>query len=158
MIIKRLAGIFALLAFIGHAEAHIGTKEKTMQASGQFDVKLTPQPPAPGLEPTGLGRMTIDKQFDGDLVAHSLGEMLAFRTAVSGSAGYVAMERVEGSLNGHKGSFVLQHSGTMNRGASSLVLTVVPDSGAGELMGLTGAMTIELTSGKHYYHFDYFLP
>lgn len=129
-----------------------------MQAAGQFDIKLTPQPPAPGIEPAGLGRMTIDKQFDGDLVAHSLGEMLAIRTAVPGSAGYVAMERVEGSLNGRKGSFVLQHSGTMNRGASSLVLTVVPDSGTGELEGLAGAMTIEITSGKHYYNFDYQLP
>lgn len=129
-----------------------------MQAVGHFHVKLTPQAAAPGIESAGLGRMTIDKQFEGELAAHSLGEMLAFRTTVSGSAGYVAMERVDGSLNGRKGSFVLQHSGTMNRGESSLALTVVPDSGTGELAGLTGAMTIEIKSGLHSYHFDYQLP
>ncbi len=100
-----------------------------MHTTGSFDVKLTPQTAAPGIETAKLDRMTIDKQFHGDLAAASLGEMLAIRTEVQGSAGYVAMERVTGSLHGRKGSFVLQHSGTMNRGVSLLALTVVPDSG-----------------------------
>lgn len=129
-----------------------------MHASGSFDVKLTPQPAAPGIENAELGRMTIDKQFHGDLVAASLGEMLAIRTTVQGSAGYVALERVTGTLHGRTGSFVLQHSGTMDRGVSSLALTVVPDSGTGELAGLRGAMTIEIDQGKHRYTMDYVLP
>ncbi len=126
-----------------------------MNATGTFDVKITPQAATPGIEAAKLGRMTIDKQFHGDLDAHSLGEMLAMRSDVAGSAGYVAMERVTGTLHGRAGSFVLQHSGTMNRGASSLTLTVVPDSGTGELLGLHGAMTIEIEQGKHRYEFKY---
>ena len=129
-----------------------------MHATGSFDVKLTPQPVAPGIETAELGRMTIDKRFSGDLVAASLGEMLAIRTGVPGSAGYVALERVTGKLHGRVGSFVLQHSGTMDRGASSLALTVVPDSDTGELTGLRGAMTIEIDQGKHSYTMDYVLP
>jgi len=129
-----------------------------MHARGSFDVKLTPQPAAPGIETAELGRMTIDKQYHGDLIAASLGEMLAIRTGVPGSAGYVALERVTGKLHGRVGSFVLQHSGTMDRGASSLALTVVPDSGTGELTGLRGAMTIEIDQGKHSYTMDYVLP
>ena len=129
----------------------------TLQANGTFDVKLAAQAPAPGIEAAQLGRMTIDKQFQGDLVAHSLGEMLAAGTSIPGSAGYVALERVDGVLNGRKGSFVLQHSGTMNRGAASLALTVVPDSGSGELSGISGSMRIEIVDGKHYYHLEYTL-
>jgi hypothetical protein len=84
--------------------------------------------------------------------------MLAIRTETQGSAGYVAIERVTGVLHGRKGSFVLQHSGTMNRGVSSLAVTVVPDSGTDELTGLRGAMTIEIDHGKHSYTMDYALP
>jgi len=126
-------------------------------AAGQFEVKIAPQPASPGIEQAALGRMTLDNQYEGDLVAHGLGEMLSVRT-VAGSAGYVAMERVEGSLHGRKGSFVLQHSGTMNRGVPSLTLTVVPDSGSGELTGLSGSMTIEIKEGRHFYNLDYQLP
>jgi hypothetical protein len=129
-----------------------------MQARGPFDVKLTPQPPAPGIEAAHLGRQTIDKQFHGDLEATSLGEMIAAMSSVQGSAGYVAMERVTGVLHGKQGSFVLQHTGIMNRGASSLVITVVPDSGADALTGLTGTMQIRIEEGKHSYIFDYDLP
>ena len=129
-----------------------------MHATGSFDVKLTPQTAAPGIESAKLGRMTIDKQFHGDLAAASLGEMLAIHTEVQGSAGYVAIERVTGSLHGRKGSFVLQHSGTMNRGVASLALTVVPDSGTDELTGLRGSMKIEIDHGKHSYTMDYVLP
>lgn len=124
---------------------------------GEFQVRLKPGAPDEGGEPA-IGRMLIDKQFHGDLEAASLGQMLAFRTATEGSAGYVAMEKVTGTLGGRKGTFVLQHSGTMNRGVAGLVLTVVPDSGTGELTGLTGQMTIEITGGKHFYGFEYTLP
>ncbi len=123
----------------------------TTHATGTFDVKLAPQPA--GEDP--LGRMTIDKQFHGDLDATSKGQMLAYSTSVKGSAGYVAMEQVSGKLHGHTGAFVLQHSGTMARGALGLSITVVPDSGTGELLGLTGKMNIIIADGKHSYEFDY---
>lgn len=129
-----------------------------MHATGTFDVKITPQAATPGIEAAQLGRMTIDKQFHGDLAGSSLGEMLSVRTEVAGSAGYVALERVTAALHGRQGSFVLQHSGTMNRGAPTLVLTVVPDSGTGELAGLTGSMQIIIEQGKHSYVMDYQLP
>lgn len=124
---------------------------------GLFDVKMSPQTAADNEEPA-IGRMLLDKQFHGDLEAASKGQMLAHMTSVKGSAGYVAMEKVDGHLLGRKGSFVLQHSGTMNRGEASLVLTVVPDSGTGELEGLSGSMTITITDGKHFYGFDFDLP
>ena len=105
-----------------------------------------------------IGRMTLDKQFHGDLEARSVGQMLAFRTEVEGSAGYVAMERVSGSLSGRAGSFVLQHSGTMHRGKPGLTITVVPDSGTGKLTGLSGTMNIDIEEGRHSYSFAYVLP
>ena len=125
--------------------------------SGLFDVKMSPQAAAEN-EEAGIGRMVLDKKFHGDLKADSKGQMLAHMTSVKGSAGYVAMEKVIGDLQGRKGSFALQHSGTMNRGEATLVLTVVPDSGTEELEGLSGSMTITITDGKHYYGFDYGLP
>ncbi|HAT30690.1 MAG TPA: DUF3224 domain-containing protein [Janthinobacterium sp.] len=128
-----------------------------MQATGDFDVTVTPQAATAGLESAALGRMTLAKQFHGDLEASSLGEMLTAAGAVQGSAGYVAMERVSGALHGRAGGFVLQHSGTMNRGAPQLSVTVVPDSGTGELAGLTGSMTIRNDGGRHSYVFDYAL-
>lgn len=135
------------------------TKEAgKMHATGTFEVKLAPQPATPGIEAANLGRMSIEKQFLGDLAGASLGEMLAVHSQVTGSAGYVALERVTGTLHGRKGSFVLQHSGSMNRGVPSLQLGVVPDSGTGELTGLTGSMTIEIEQGKHSYVMDYALP
>lgn len=135
-------------------------KETTMmqRASGTFDVKLTPMPPEAQVGDPALGRMSLDKQFHGQLEATSKGQMLAARTAVEGSAGYVAMERVNGTLNGRAGTFVLQHSGTMARGAQSLSVTVVPDSATGELVGLTGSMRIIITGRQHSYEFDYTLP
>ena len=125
--------------------------------SGLFDVKMSPQT-ATENEEASIGRMLLDKHFHGDLEASSKGQMLAHMTSVKGSAGYVAMEKVTGSLQGRKGSFVLQHSGTMNRSEATLVLTVVPDSGTEELDGLSGSMTITITDGKHYYGFDFELP
>jgi hypothetical protein len=99
--------------------------------------------------------MSIDKQFHGDLDATSQGEMLSAMSAVEGSAGYVAIERVSGTLHGRSGSFVLQHNATMTRGAPYLNIIVVPDSGTGDLVGLTGSMNIIITDGKHFYEFDY---
>jgi hypothetical protein len=128
-----------------------------MQATGSFDVKLAPQPD-PALESAGLGRRGIDKQFRGDLEAHSLGAMLSAGTEVPGSAGYVALERVTGTLHGRRGSFALQHHGLMKRGEPSLSVVVVPDSGTGELAGLEGAMTIRIDDGAHSYSFEYSLP
>ena len=127
-------------------------------ASGTFDVKLSPQTAYDSAKGTPLARMSIDKQFHGDLDGTSIGEMLAAGTNVKGSAGYVAVELVRGTLQGRRGSFVLQHSGTMNRGAPELSVTVVPDSGTEELTGLAGRMTIKIEGGKHFYEFEYTLP
>jgi hypothetical protein len=125
------------------------------RASGTFDVKVTPQSPDDKGTTAAVGKFSLDKQFHGDLSGTSKGEMLAISTAVTGSAGYVAMERVTGTLNGRTGTFALQHTGTMNRGALQLSVTVVPDSGTGELAGLSGKMDIKITDGKHFYEFDY---
>ncbi|MEO7909523.1 MAG: DUF3224 domain-containing protein [Roseiflexaceae bacterium] len=128
----------------------------TTHASGTFDVTITPQAQGAG-ESAAIGRLTIDKQFHGDIKAHSQGQMLAAGTAVEDSAGYVAIEKATGTLHGRNGSFVLQHNGTMARGAGQLTITVVPDSGTGELVGLTGTMSITIVDGKHLYEFDYVL-
>jgi hypothetical protein len=126
------------------------------RASGSFDVKLTPQNDA---VESPVGRMTIDKEFHGDLEATSKGQMLmASSESVQGSAGYVAIEKVAGTLNGKRGSFYLQHSGIMTRGAGELTITVIPDSGTDQLTGLTGRMNIIIADGKHSYEFDYTLP
>jgi hypothetical protein len=128
-------------------------KEQAMiKATGTFEVKLTPQPVA-----EGLGRMTIDKTFQGDLEGSSVGEMLSAMGGVKGSAGYVAIEKVTGKLGGKSGTFVLQHSGSMDRGAPSLTVTVVPDSGTGELVGLSGKLGIRIEGGQHFYDFEYSL-
>ena len=126
-----------------------------MRAAGPFSVKLNPQASETEADATVLSRLTIDKQFDGDLVASSKGQMLAAGTQTKGSAGYVAIEKVTGRLNGHEGSFHLQHSATMNRGVPSLSIVVVPDSGTEGFAGLSGSMQIEIAEGKHSYVFDY---
>ncbi|MHB1225393.1 MAG: DUF3224 domain-containing protein [Gemmatimonadaceae bacterium] len=127
----------------------------TRIARGTFDVSLAPQPIEDSAEPATLGRLAIAKQFRGDLEAGSVGQMLSAGTGVKGSAGYVAIERVTGTLDGRSGSFVLQHSGTMDRGAPQLSVIVVPDSGTGELVGLSGSMTIDIDGGEHSYRFTY---
>lgn len=127
-----------------------------MKISGNFDVNLNPLDfYAQGKNGIKLGRMSIDKSFHGELEATSQGEMLSAITAVEGSAGYVAIEQVEGTLSGRKGSFVLQHFGTMQKGKDRLVLEVVPDSGTGELSGLIGSMSIHIEDGQHFYKFEY---
>ena len=131
---------------------------KPTRAIGTFDVKLAPLPTdGTSAGAANLGRMSIDKQFHGDLEGTSQGEMMMAGTDAKGSAGYVAMERITGTLHGKKGSFVLQHSGTMTRGAPQLSVTVVPDSGGGELTGLAGTLAIIIADGKHGYEFDYTL-
>ena len=129
----------------------------TNRASGTFEVKLTPQATDDSPESALLGRMSIVKQLHGDLQATSQGMMLSAGTAVKGSAGYVAIERVSGALHGRSGTFVLQHSGTMTRGAPQLTITVVPDSGTESLVGLAGKMAIIIADGKHSYDFEYML-
>lgn len=130
----------------------------TKRAVGMFDVKLTPEAPTDSTAEPALGKLSIDKQFHGDLSGSSRGTMLAAGTAVKGSAGYVAIEKVSGTLEGKRGTFYLQHSGTMDRGSPSLVIRVVPDSGTDELAGLSGTMNIIIASdGTHSYEFDYAL-
>jgi len=124
------------------------------RATGTFDVKLTQQSSDED-SGTTLGRYALEKQFRGDLDATSKGEMLSAGTQTKGSAGYVAQERVTGTLGGRQGSFVLQHTGVMTRGAPGLTITIVPDSGTGDLAGLAGTMNIIIEAGKHSYEFDY---
>ena len=124
------------------------------QAKGEFDVKVVPQTDPTEFEPA-IGRMTIDKQFHGDLEAISKGQMLSAMSSVKGSGGYVAIERVNGTLSGRRGTFVLQHIGTMDRGKPHLAITVVPDSGTDQLTGISGSLTIDIVEGKHFYAFEY---
>ncbi len=129
-----------------------------IHATGTFEVQLSSLPQYNQAVDAKLARMSIDKQFHGDLEATSKGEMLSAGTEVKGSAGYVAIERVNGVLHGRSGSFVLQHNATMNRGTPELNIIVVPDSGTGELSGLSGNMRIIIADGKHSFEFDYSLP
>lgn len=128
------------------------------RANGTFEVTITPFPADDYADGASLGRMTIDKRFHGDLEAMSKGQMLSAMGSVSGSAGYVAIERVDGTLAGRRGTFVLQHSGTMDRGTQGLSVTVVADSGTGGLTGLSGVMRIDVDGGRHAYEFEYALP
>ncbi len=127
------------------------------RATGSFDVKVTPQKPDTQIaRAANLGRLTIDKRFHGELEGISKGEMLAAQTDVKGSAAYVALERVTGTLKGRNGSFVLKHSATMHRGKPVASITVVPDSGTGELRGISGKMSITVAEdGAHSYEFDF---
>jgi hypothetical protein len=128
----------------------------TARATGTFDVKLTPQANDTPAEGSPLGRLTIDKQFHGDIEGTSKGEMLtAGSSTIKNSAGYVAVERVAGTLQGKTGTFALQHTGVMTRGEGSLTISVVPDSGTGELTGLSGTMNIDMSKGNHAYVMEY---
>ncbi|MCB8946682.1 MAG: DUF3224 domain-containing protein [Ardenticatenaceae bacterium] len=129
-----------------------------MKATGTFEIKLLPlEPYAVGSDGVNLGRLSIDKTFQGDLTAQSQGEMLSALTPTEGSAGYVAIEQVSGSLHGKKGSFVLQHFGISEAEGQRLILEVVPDSGTGKLVGLSGKMAILIEDGQHFYEFEYSL-
>ncbi len=125
------------------------------QIKGEFDVKRSAQPACDLGDGVEAGHFRFDKRFHGDLDAISVVHMLAIGTEVEGSAAYVALERLTATLQGRTGTFCMQHSGTMTRGAPTLALTVVPDSGTGELQGLSGSMAIDIVDGKHFYMFDY---
>jgi hypothetical protein len=172
-----MTGVLALavaIAFCWQARAQIGTRpeshheplhslerqEQTVKqkAVGTFDVTLVPTTAPAGSAGAPLGRMTMSKQFHGDLEGTSTGEMLTAGTNVKGSAGYVAIERVSGKLDGRTGTFVLQHSGIMSRGKGKLIITIVPDSGTDELEGITGEMSIIIEDGQHSYELNYDLP
>jgi hypothetical protein len=160
-----LAGCLAVFGSLAHAQIQSSATtparkgaDVTKHATGTFEVKVNPEPPEDKAEGSTLGRMSLDKQFHGDIEGTSKGQMLTAGTDVKGSAGYVAIERVTGTLNGRKGSFVLQHSGTMSKGALQMSIIVVPDSGTGELVGVAGKMTIIIAEGKHSYDFEYSLP
>ena len=127
-------------------------------AKGSFKVNLQTLPFEEQEATSKLGRRSIDKEISGDLKASTRGQMLSAMTETAGSAGYVAIERVEGELAGKQGSFVLQHFGVMERGTQTLKISVVPDSGTGELVGLTGEFSIRITDGQHFYEFAYNLP
>ena len=129
----------------------------TEHAKGTFDVKVLPQADGPDIGDPTVGRFALDKQFHGDLDAVSKGQMLGSRWD-NGAGGYVAIERVSGTLSGHNGSFSLQHIGTMQGGTSSMDVQVVPGSGSGELEGIAGRMVITVADGKHSYDFNYNLP
>jgi len=149
--------VLSVIAISSTLTAAAFQKGPTMShATGTFDVKVVPQ--TDDKADPNLGRMTIDKQFHGDLEGTSKGQMLTGMTEVKGSAGYVAIEKVTGSLKGRSGSFILQHTGVMNRNVPQLTITVVPDSGTGQLAGLTGKLTINIADGKHSYDFEYSLP
>lgn len=129
----------------------------TTTISGTFDVKMTPQGSA--IEAAQIARFSLDKTYHGELEGTAAGEMLAVMTGEKGSAGYVAVERVTGTLAGRKGTFALQHSATMNRGTPNLTIVVVPDSGTDGLTGISGTMGIRIEpGGKHFYDFTYALP
>jgi hypothetical protein len=160
--IQFVAAVFLYLAISGMAQNEsphpAPPKEKvvTGHATGTFEVKMTPQTAEEGTDP-GIARMLLDKQIHGDLEGTSKGQMLATGSAQSSGA-YVALERITGTLKGRAGSFVLQHSATMTRGMPQMSITVAPDSGTGQLTGLTGTFTIKIDSGKHSYDFEYTLP
>jgi hypothetical protein len=164
---RPLFTVFALtgcLLAVANLRAQVSTKllqkdlAMTHHAEGTFDVKTTPIPADETLAGTPVGRYALVKQYHGDLDAVSKGEMLAAGEPSKGNGGYVAIEQVTGTLNGHNGTFALQHSGTMEGGSYKLSVTVVPGSGSGQLTGLAGTLNIVIASGKHSYTFDYSLP
>ena len=150
---RKYVALLAIgLSLIAHLQAQ---KEAVVNhAKGTFDVKVIPQAAD---DPAGgpFTRLFLDKQYHGDLGASSKGQMLAAGTTVEGSAAYVALEIVTGTLGGRRGSFILQHAGTMRRGAPTMIVTVVPDSGTDQLTGLEGKMTIVIEGSKHSYDFEY---
>lgn len=129
-----------------------------MNAKGSFEISMQPEPPFDLVDGVSLSRVSFDKRFTGGIEGASKVQMLAARTPVENSAGYVAVERISGKLNGKAGSFVVLHTGLMNRGEPSLTLTIVPDSGTGELAGISGSMEIGIVEGKHFYGIEYSLP
>ncbi|WP_433966923.1 DUF3224 domain-containing protein [Tunturiibacter gelidiferens] len=161
--IRVLLTICFVLAFNTAASTQtakeVALPNQTVHATGFFDVKVTPQPADETAGSPALARMLLDKHFHGDLEATSKGTMLAAGSGAKGSSGgYVALEVVTATLKGRTGTFILQHSGTMTHGTPTLSVTVVPDSGTGQLTDLAGKMSINITNGKHSYDLEYTLP
>lgn len=164
---RRIARVAAIVLLLFHplraaaqvAAAATSTSEAPMTtvARGTFDVKLVPLGSSEAAEGSAIGRMSIDKTFHGDIEGTSVGEMMSAMGSVKGSGTYVALERVTGTVHGKRGTFVLAHQGTMVRGTPTLTVTVVPDSGTGELTGLTGSLNIIIEGSKHSYEFTYSL-
>ena len=152
---RRLTLCVALA--IGTATTLHAQQETPMTARGTFDVAITPLAPADST-PSAIGQLSLNKQYHGDLDATAQGIMLAGGNPGAGSAGYVAMEQVTGTLQGRAGSFMLQHNGTMDAGAQALTVQVVPGSGTGELAGISGQMTIIIEGKKHSYEMEYRVP
>ncbi|CAN7680487.1 DUF3224 domain-containing protein [Pseudoduganella sp. LjRoot289] len=128
------------------------------RVGGKFEITVAPAAPPIHEGRTAVARMLLYKQYFGDLQATGKGEMLTARTDTKGSAAYVAIERITGTLAGRKGSFVVQHAGSMRGGASDLKVGIVPDSGSGELAGISGQMSLKQVERQHYYEMDYVLP
>jgi hypothetical protein len=145
-------------AQVPHSQTTAKDGPVSMHAEGTFDVKNTPLTADEALAGTAIGRYGLDKQFHGDIEAASKGEMLGAGNPATGTAGYVAIEQVTGTLQGRTGSFALQHFGTMEDNKFELTVKVVPGSGTGDLTGIAGTMTIKIAGGKHSYVFDYTLP
>jgi hypothetical protein len=160
-VVLVLASLTSALPAHAQAPAAVSpatSKDSTMHhAKGTFDPKIEPAAADEKVKDAGIARLTIDKQYHGDLDAHSVGVMLATGSA-KGSGGYVAIERVTGTLDGRSGSFALQHSGTMDNGSPTLIVTVIPGSGTGGMQGISGKMQIIIADGKHSYDFEYSLP
>lgn len=157
-ILFMIACLLTIPALLAQEHASDSQKEKTVttHARGTFDVKVMPEP---GEDKDAVpGRLLIDKQFHGDIEGTSKGQMLTAGDFTKGSAGYVAIEQIAGTLGGRTGSFALQHSGTITNGVQELHIKVVPGSGTGQLEGISGTMTIEIKEKKHFYDFEYTLP
>jgi hypothetical protein len=158
MITAPLAGLFAAaLLFAGQTAAPSTGETEMHHARGTFDVSITPVQPAPETAPDVPGRMTLSKTFHGELTGTGTGEMLA-TMAPEQSGAYVAMERVNGTLDGHEGSFALVHQGLMDKGAQDLTITIVPGSGMGDLAGIAGVFHLTIEGGEHRYDLEYSLP
>ena len=160
LVVALLLGAISLAAYSqGSTPQHTPKAETTMTqvAKGTFEVSIKPLSVENAGQDDKLGRMSIDKTISGDLIATTRGQMLTAGTDVKGSAGYVAIEQVDGTLNGRKGTFILQHTATMNRGEPTMDIHVVPESGTGELTGLEGNFKIQIIDGEHRYEFSYHL-
>jgi hypothetical protein len=157
MVISRRLVVAALVIGAPSAMSQ-GNSPMTQVASGTFSVEMKPQGEPNAVDGVSLGRMSLNKKFEGDLQGTGQGEMLTALTPIKDSAGYVAIERFTGTVHGRSGSFVFQHSGTMNQGAQQLSIAVVPGSGTGALLGITGTFRLNIVDGKHLYEFEYTLP
>ncbi len=159
-IVAAVCLLLISLAQTKNISANTAQKENSMatHANGTFDVKVAPQTATDFETSVGLARYSLDKELHGELEGTSKGEMLGTNTEVKGSAAYVALEKVTGTLNGRAGTFILQHSATMTSTSQQMLITVVPDSGTGQLIGLTGKFIIKIVDKKHFYEFDYTLP